>query len=311
MATRTADLTIDLDALFQLPLAEFTAARNALAGRLKKDGLADEADQVKALAKPPVSAWTVNQLFWRHRREMDALLEAGERFRKAQAAQLAGKASDLRQLLEARRETLATLSREAGNILRTSGHAATPDTMRRITTTLEALASYGATPDAPQAGRLTDDVDPPGFEALAALVPRSGGNKPAATEPRVLPFRPDRMTAKGGKRKSGAEENEQARKARIAAAKQALRDAEAALKEARRDAGRAEGALKDAAARAKSAEKVKADAEARFEKAAAEAESASKEARRVAREAEDAAQAVTDAERQLEKAKEALANTEG
>ena len=76
-----------VDDLFTLPLDEFTAARNALAGRLKKAGKTAEAEQVKGLGKPPVSAWAVNQLYWRHRKPFDALMASAEQFRKAQAAQ--------------------------------------------------------------------------------------------------------------------------------------------------------------------------------------------------------------------------------
>ena len=49
----------DINRLFELPLAEFTAARNALATRLKKAGRSGDAERVKSLAKPPVSAWAV------------------------------------------------------------------------------------------------------------------------------------------------------------------------------------------------------------------------------------------------------------
>ncbi len=45
-----------VDALFRLPLAEFTAARNTLAARLKQGGRGNEADRVKGLVKPSISA---------------------------------------------------------------------------------------------------------------------------------------------------------------------------------------------------------------------------------------------------------------
>jgi len=45
------DLMDDVDALYFLPLTEFTAARDALAKALKKSGQADEAQRVKALSK--------------------------------------------------------------------------------------------------------------------------------------------------------------------------------------------------------------------------------------------------------------------
>jgi hypothetical protein len=36
----------DIDALFRLPLAEFTGERNTLAARLKKEGRRNDADRV-------------------------------------------------------------------------------------------------------------------------------------------------------------------------------------------------------------------------------------------------------------------------
>lgn len=304
MAKRADDIESDVDALFQLPPSEFTAARNALAARLKKEGRAEEAAAVKALARPPMSAWTVNQLPRRHRKALEALLDAGERFRAAQAAQLAGKPGDLRRLLDERRQALTEVTARAHEILRESGHAVSPDISRRIATTLEALAAYGRAPGAPAAGRLRDDLDPPGFEALAALVPRAGGSPKGAEPTRVLPFRPERA-GRAAARKDA--EDEAARRAK---AREAVREAESALREAQRTAAAAEAALKKAAARAKAAQKDKDDLEKRLEKAQSEAQEAAKEARRVAEEAEEAAQAVTDAERELEKARSALAALE-
>jgi hypothetical protein len=299
----------DVDALFKLPSTEFTAARNALAAKLKKSGNAEEAERVKALTRPPVSAWTVNQLYWRHRKPFERLMAAGERFKQAQAAQLAGKSGDIRAPLEARREALAELSRLAAGLLEAAGHQPSPDTMRRVNTTLEALATYGSHPEAPQAGRLTDDVDPPGFEALAALIPRGRGDKRQDEATKVIPFRNDRPP-KTKKKKLDPEEEERQREAerqaQIAAAKAAVQDAERALRDARKTAHEAESALKTAAARAKQAEKEKAEIEERYEKLNAAADAARQQARQVASDAEQAAQAVDDAELALQKAQRDL-----
>jgi hypothetical protein len=303
----------DVDQLFQLPLAEFTAARNALAAKLKKAGRAEEAERVKRLLKPPASAWTVNQLYWRYGKELAALMDNGDRFRAAQAAQLAGKPADVRRLLDVRRQALTSLTRRAGDILRAAGHAATPDTMRRIMTTLEALATYGTAEGAPPAGRLTDDIDPPGFEAIAALVPIDGGNKRAGDTSRVLQFRQEtrKPRASAGRRgkldpEEEARRREEELKARREAAREAVRVAEQTVKDARSAVEEAEAALKQAAAKAKAAEQEKAEAEQRFEQASAAAADATREARAVARQAEEAAQAVSDAERELERARQAL-----
>ena len=43
--------------------------------------------------------------------------------------------------------------------------------MRRVETTLDALVSYGSANPEPMDGRLTRDLEPPGFAAFAALQP--------------------------------------------------------------------------------------------------------------------------------------------
>jgi hypothetical protein len=296
----------DVDRLFQLPLTEFTAARNALAASLKEAGKSDEAAVVKALGKPPVSAWAVNQLYWRHRKPFDQFMAAGEKLRRAQASQLAGKGGEMRGPMEARRDALADLVTRAAAVLRESGHSASPDLIRRITTTLEALATDGDQSGAPSPGRLTADVDPPGFEALSALLPAGRGKGRSAGSSRVLQFHPP--PAKPAHKKLSAAEkkrrDEEERKERQKAAQAALREAERTLREAQKVLAEREGALRKAAERAKTAEKAKAALEKQFEKISTDADAARQEARRVASEAEEAAQAVQDAERTLEKARQ-------
>ena len=299
------------DALFQLPLSEFTAARNALATRLKKAGAPEDAERIKSLTKPSVAAWAVNQLFWKHRILFDRLLDAGERFRKAQTAQLAGKSADLRAPLEGRRAALSELTTHAAKLLADAGNTAAPDTMRRITTTLEALSTYAGLPDTPQPGRLLDDVQPPGFEALAALVPRVGSERTAGPT-RVIPFAVTPKARKTPAKKAAGPEDEKAReaerKAQIAAAQAAVQDAERTLRDARKAAQRAEEELKKAAARAKEADAEKQKLEQQIETVTARANDARKNARAVAAAAEGAAQEVEDAERALDKANRALSS---
>lgn len=298
--------TSEIDALFRLPVHEFTAARNALAARLKKAGQADAAAEVKALPKPPLSAWAVNQLYWSDRKAFDQLLAAGERLVKTQASQLRGKGGDMREALESRRAAVADMTTRASALLQESGHTPSPDLMRRITTTLDALATYGSRPDSPRPGHLTDDVDAPGFEALTSLIPRKGAGARGGEPTRVIPFQQPPKPKGGGKKLDPAAEERQReaeRKAQVAAADKALHAAERALSDARKTAAHAEAALKTAAARAKEAEQTKDALNERLEKAAAEADRTRQEARRVAAEAEEAAQAVEDAERALEDAK--------
>ena len=298
----------DIDDLFQLPLTEFTAARNALAATLTAAGRTGNAAAVKALPKPPLSAWTVNQLYWRHRKTFDQLMATGKRLRNAQASQLAGKDGELRAPIEAHRAVLGEITRLAAALIRDTDHIPTPELTRRITTTLEALAISGSRSSVPPAGCLTSDVDPPGFDLLAALVPRKGGRARGAEPSRVIHFRqrtepshPKKLDAAEKKRRRQA-----ARKARRAAAAAALRDAERALRDARKAAAQAESALRTAAARVKVTEKTRAALEKRFEKAATDAGTARQDARRVASTAEEAVQAIADAERTRDQARGVL-----
>src|SRR6266550_7544192 len=179
---RATNLDAEIDALFRLPLAEFTPARNALVARLKKLDRAIDAERVKSLTKPPAPAWAVNQLYWQNPRAIDQLVGVTERVRKAQSGRI--KNADLRELLSEKKRMTAELMEKASAILSAAGHAASPDAMRRVSATLEAVAVWGKTEGAPQAGRLTADLDPPGFEALAAVM---GGAK--GESGRVLSFR--------------------------------------------------------------------------------------------------------------------------
>ena len=266
----------EIDALFRLPLAEFTSARNALAARFNKLGRAIDAKRVKGLAKPPAPAWAVNQLYWQNPKAIDQLIGVTERIRQVQTGKI--KNADLRALLDEKKEMMAELTESASAILAAAGHAASPDAMRRVSATLEALAVWGKTEGVPQAGRLTADLDAPGFDALAAVM---GGAK---IEPaNVLSFRARKK----------AEDPAAAR----ALARDAVKAAEKQLRQARADAERAQAALKKANARATAVEKQKQEIDARYAEARDEARTASNEAR-------NAEQAVADAERSLAMAKE-------
>jgi hypothetical protein len=295
----------DLDALFQLPVAEFTAARNALAAQLKKSGRSNEADHVKSLARPSISAWAVNQLYWNHREEFDRLIATGERFRKAQTSRVAGKVADMREALDARREALTDLSDLATSLLRAAGHNPTPDTIHRITTTLEAVSAHASVPDGPTVGRLTHDIDPPGFESFASLIPGAGIT--ASTKPPVTLSQKSRSTTRQ-KAVSivDARKIKETHQARLAAGKISVQDAKRALSDARAKAQSAEAAQKKASAEAKEADKQKRDAEERFERATAVSRDAARRARSVASEAEQAAKIVEAAKRAVEKATKEL-----
>lgn len=278
----------EIDALFQLPLAEFIAARNHIAIRLRAAGAAEEASRVKALAKPSAAAWAVNQVYWTERAAFDALIDAGTSLR---AAQRAGNAPDaIREAMRRRRDCLAAAVKRAEGVLLARGHGAPAATVSRIASTLEALAS--SEDPGPLAGRLTTDLDPPGFEALASLTlvdPPAASPRPA---PSSLPP-PSSAPAEV----AGAEATARSRAAVMDAAEE-LRRCQEAEEEA---SARRESALQRAAAAAEARDRARREAE-RAEFAAREAREAAGAAQRqvdAAIEARMRAEAVLEAARRV------------
>ncbi|MFN8062736.1 MAG: hypothetical protein U0Q12_26525 [Vicinamibacterales bacterium] len=179
---------VDVGSLFRASLAEFIAARNALASSLKKAGHADEAARVKAIAKPSVSAWIVNQLYWREQATYDALIAAGDALRRAQHGHLTGGAGgreSLQAVSEARDRALARALGAALDLATSSGHGASADVRDRVSATLGALATYGSARADPP-GHLTADVEPPGMSVLATLAPPPD-DEPAPSTLRLVP----------------------------------------------------------------------------------------------------------------------------
>jgi hypothetical protein len=290
----------DIDALFRLPLSEFISARKTLAARLKQEGRADDVARVKALVKPPISVWAVNQLYWRHRDEFDQLIAAGQRFRRAHTSRT-GKVGELNEALEARRDALNHLSELAADLLRDAGHSPALDTMRRIATTLEAVSAYPVLPDGEVPGRLTRDLDPPGFESLAPFIRAVASTRRPDQTAAPKPAAAATKTGKNSPTIKEARRVADSREAKLAAGKLAVRNGRKSLAEARAKAQSLQAAQKKADAEVKNAEKQKREAEQRFKEASAASASAAVRAQNIAREVERAVKAVDEAERLVER----------
>jgi hypothetical protein len=141
-------------ALYQAAHESFVAERQRLSAELKASGDKAGAARLGKLARPTISAWAVNQLWWQAQGAFEALFESAGQLR---AGQLAASA--------AHRKALGSLTARAKKLLTESGHAASEATLRRVTMTLSGLAAVGGfDPELP--GALTKDRDPPGFEAF-------------------------------------------------------------------------------------------------------------------------------------------------
>jgi hypothetical protein len=301
VATRRLDA--EIDRLYQLPPDQFTAARNALAKEAGGDGAA-----VRALTKPPLAAWAVNQVYWKHREVYDALVSASNDLRKAHKAILTGRQGDIRDAGKQHDEAAEAALRTALAILREEGHPATDATRQAIMTTLRALPA-----DDPP-GRLTRTLQPGGFEMLAGLSiaggrgpaplvrPAAKQNEPKGIARKVESIAPAQNSAnatqsKAEVRKAAQAEAAQARAAREAAA-HAVREAEQAL---RRDQFEAARASRDAS----KAEREVAEGRTAVEAAQEELERAEAAAAAAVKQRDAAARRVEESERTLERARAA------
>jgi hypothetical protein len=178
-----------------------------------------------------------------------------------QQASLAGRGADVRDASRARDAALVPALEAALDVLQRAGHPATPAVRLRIATNLEALAAYGGRPPEAAPGRLTEDLDPPGFEVFAGM--RARPEKVRKPEPeerrdrwpataRVVSFE---AIARARKELAEAERTASEKRAEAHRAEAALEDARSAVKAARGEADRARTAWDEANRRAEQAER--------------------------------------------------------
>ncbi|MCA1562950.1 MAG: hypothetical protein LC753_05410 [Acidobacteria bacterium] len=219
-----------IDELYQLPLAEFTAARNTLA-----KGAGAAAPEVRALTKPPLPAWAVNQLYWKRRQVYDALVQRAEELRDTHKAILTGRRGDLRTAGKAHDEAVDAALKATLSLLEAAGERTTDATRQAIASTLRALPSH----DAP--GRLGRVLQPGGFEMLAGITPVPAVARESRSQPaRAAPPKSTRGTVATSPPQSKADQRALAR-AREAAANAAgmARQAEQAARQHEFEAARA------------------------------------------------------------------------
>ena len=164
-AASKADLEGDLDRLYQLPLSEFTSARDELVKRLRAQGESERAEEIKKLRKPPAAVWVVNQLARERPLDVQRLLKAGRSLTKSQAKAAAGKSPQT--FTEARRaeqRALEQLAKGAIEIAERAGIGSSA--IGKAAETLRAASLTAEGRELLKRGRLTEELEPPGFEAL-------------------------------------------------------------------------------------------------------------------------------------------------
>lgn len=212
-----------VEELYRAPLASFVAERKRLAGELKTAGDAAGAQRLAKAARPTLSAWVVNQLWWTERKTFERLLKTAKEVRVGDAEALA-----------THRDVLAELRERASALLSGEGRGVNENMLRRVSTTLAALAATGGfEPDPP--GALSADRDPPGFEAALGML--ADAPERAETETRPAPAgqrdASDEAETAAARRRAEAERKRlEAEQRRLAAERTKL---EAALERQRRE----------------------------------------------------------------------------
>lgn len=233
----TEALLAEADRLYALALPEFTAARDARARQLRTDDR-ELAARVKALRKPSLAAWVVNLLARRESEQVAQVLAVGAALREAQAA-LDG--DELRELTRQRRQLVAAVTTRARGLAAAEGVRVTAAVAEQVEATLTAAILDAGAADAVRSGLLVSPLAATGVGELdlsaAVAMPDAAGfvATPASEEtgPPRLSVVPD----------------PEADAKQLAAARERLADAEAALRAASEDAAAASDRLGAATAR--------------------------------------------------------------
>jgi hypothetical protein len=223
-----------VDALYGLPLEEFTSARTKLAADLRARGEGEAARRVASLSKPTIAAWAVNQVMRTQRKDARALLVAGERLREAHSSAAAGSSSAgaLRDAVDAERRAIERLSRAAQRLRDSRGRGLSETVLERVRQTLHAVSVQGEARSLAEAGRLSREQQASGAEAFAVPAAKARARQPA-----------ERRSAQAkqlrGRIKRAQTEARDLRSQRTRAAR-ATSEAERALARARREMRRAD-----------------------------------------------------------------------
>jgi hypothetical protein len=243
MADQSEERGAAADRLYALPLEEFTAARDELGRRLRREGDGDAAAEVKRLRKPSVAAWALNQVRRGNPGQSDELIEAGRRLREAQERLLAGGGSEpLQRAAADERQLVGELARHAERELVAAGRSVSGAVQEKLRATLHAVASDPEAREGLAAGRLVRDHEASGLGPLAEPGPSSPSAGKRSKQPSA------KATATLERTARRLEERLDRARARQRELDDESADAGRRLREARREAARAAAELERAEA---------------------------------------------------------------
>ena len=231
------------DQLYGLAPAEFPPARDARAKELRSSDR-ELSDRVKALKKPSVAAWAVNQLVRHEADQVEQVLAVGAALRQAQES-LDG--DELRALTRQRRQLTSAVTSRARGVCADLGVRLTDAAADLVEATLTAAMVDPTAAEAVRSGLLVAPLSATGVgevEVSGALAASDALGFAAAPVEAEEPVRPDLRVV------PDPDADAKARRAKAKAAGKALAAAEAALGKAERVAAKAGRAVEDLQARA-------------------------------------------------------------
>jgi hypothetical protein len=251
MAASTDTREAEVHRLHGLPLAQFTAARDDLAKRLRSEGDREGAKEITRLRKPTAAAWALNQVSRDDPRGVDELIVAGQRLRDGQERLLAaGDREPLDRATAQERQLVKDLARHAERQLVGAGQSVSAAVQSKLWATLRAVAVDSEARELISAGRLVRDyeISDLGLGFAQAQTPRAS---PAEAPP---PPRSDAAADAALARKiRGVRQRLERSRARALEIEQKLEDARRDVEDARREAARAASVLDRAQATAEQA----------------------------------------------------------
>jgi hypothetical protein len=264
-----------IDDLYRLPPDEFVAARDAAARQLRSAGDRAAADRVRALRKPTVAAWALNQAVQEEPGPADELVAVAQDVRVAQERALTGgDATALREAARRKRDAIQALTAAASRVLTSAGRDPRTQAVA-ISSTLEAAAWDPAVAAVLRAGRIAGDPVPEdtsfgfGFEAPDEI-DLTQPARPGVTRTRRSP----RITGPSKVATKGPASTQAARRKVVGAAQwehekavQAAEKTEAAVVAAREQLATAEADVGQARKRLQTAKEAAAAAVAKLTKA--------------------------------------------
>ncbi len=228
------ELATVADTLYAGSADDFTEARNQAAKQAQDSGEKELAARIKKLKKPSVAAWTVNLLVRRESEQIDSVLGLAEQLRAAAEA-LDG--AELRALTRQRRQLTSALASTARSLARDAGVRLTGPVVDQVEGMLTAAMLDPVAAQVVRTGRVVtaftstgvSELDVEGVVAVPeAIDVRATPLPDEAEEPDAVALH---VVPDGGAKLAAAEEALEEANEHVATAERELAEAAAAVEE--------------------------------------------------------------------------------